>query len=155
MFPTEWQEIPLLSDSGERHVADVRTPHGLVIEFQRSTIHPDEVLARQAFYVNMIWVIDGCKNEFDPINFGLGRSGISDDGFASFHVYGRSKLFERWYSEKPVFIDFGRAGFWRIARFEPATKQGIVLIVDKTEFVRAITAGTVNYCAQGGPASSF
>lgn len=40
-FPLEWQEqIARDPISGETHIADVKTPHGLVIEFQHSSIDP-------------------------------------------------------------------------------------------------------------------
>ncbi|WP_044420291.1 competence protein CoiA [Pseudomonas syringae group genomosp. 3] len=152
-FPQEWQEIPHQSSTGERHVADIRTPAGLIIEFQRSTIHPDEVLARQNYYGKMIWVIDGCKNEFDPINFSNWRGRPDEHGLAQFAVFGRSKLFERWHTEKPVFIDFGKAGFWRIAHYNPKTKRGVALIVNKEAFVQMASSGSTDFSAQGGPAS--
>ncbi|MEE4684436.1 competence protein CoiA family protein [Pseudomonas alliivorans] len=120
MFPTEWQEVVLQASSGERHIADVRTPSGMVIEFQRSTIHPEEVIARQNYYQNMIWVIDGTRTEFDRYNFRMGLSKVSENGLASFSWHSRSKLFARWWVSKPVFIDFGPDfGIWRVLRFDP------------------------------------
>lgn len=61
-FPYEWQEI-FLSDeqTGELHIADVRTGHGLVIEFQHSHIKPEERISREKFYKNMVWVVDGTR----------------------------------------------------------------------------------------------
>jgi competence protein CoiA len=111
-FPSEWQEIVLQDErTGEHHFADVRTANGLVIEFQRSSIDPAEVQAREAFYQKMIWVVDGCKNEFDKVNFRNMRSQPDSNGIVGFHWHGRSKLFERWRRSKPVFIDFGQGGF--------------------------------------------
>lgn len=55
-FPLEWQEkIAYDEATGEKHIADVRTPSGLVIEFQHSVISSEEVIAREAFYKNMVW----------------------------------------------------------------------------------------------------
>lgn len=46
-FPREWQEIFLPDEqTGEKHVADVRTSHGLVIEFQHSHIDAKERASR-------------------------------------------------------------------------------------------------------------
>jgi competence protein CoiA len=124
-FPTEGQEIVLTNgQTGERHIADVRTAGGLVIEFQRSTIDPSEVQAREAFYKKMIWIVDGCRNDADKYNFSNMRSSPDADGFVSFDSHGRSKLFDRWQTNKPLFIDFGDRGFWRIARFDPKTRRG-------------------------------
>lgn len=35
-FPAEWQEISCPAENGEKHIADVKTPHGWVVEFQHS-----------------------------------------------------------------------------------------------------------------------
>src|SRR5262249_30642142 len=55
-FPAECQEfIQHDGQSGEKHIADVRTPHGLVIEFQHSHLRPLERAGRERFYGNMVW----------------------------------------------------------------------------------------------------
>jgi hypothetical protein len=57
-FPAECQEfIQHDGQSGEKHIADVRTSHGLVIEFQHSHLEPLERVARERFYGNMVWVV--------------------------------------------------------------------------------------------------
>lgn len=61
LFPVEWQEVPLRAESGELHIADVRTPTGLVLEFQHSAIKPDERRSRESFYGNMLWIVDGSR----------------------------------------------------------------------------------------------
>ena len=35
-FPKEWQEVVHFSDDGEKHIADVKTRNGFVIEFQHA-----------------------------------------------------------------------------------------------------------------------
>ncbi len=141
--------------SGEKHIADVRTPHGLVIEFQRSTIHPDEVLAREQFYQKMIWIIDGCKNDADRYNFSIMRGPTNDSGLANFHWFGRSTLFKRWHTFKPVFFDFGKEyGFWRILRFDPKTGIGLAGKIDINSFVKHASSGSTDFSSAGGPASS-
>jgi hypothetical protein len=45
--------------TGERHIADVKTERGLVIEFQHSQMPVEELQAREAFYGSMIWIVDG------------------------------------------------------------------------------------------------
>lgn len=65
-FPKEWQEIFLPdSQTGEKHIADVKTEHGIVIEFQYSHIDPKEQRSREAFYQNMIWIVDGTRLKLD------------------------------------------------------------------------------------------
>lgn len=154
-FPTEWQEIPAYdADSGELHIADVKTAFGLVFEFQRSTIASDEVEAREHFYRKMVWVVDGCKNDADRFNFSNMRERICEDGTVQFQWFGRSTLFSRWHTTKPVFIDFGpEHGFWRVLRFNPNTKRGLAGIVDIDAFVQLASSGTTDFSTAGGPAS--
>ena len=37
-FPVEWQEVIHYADDGEKHIADVKTGHGCILEFQHSFI---------------------------------------------------------------------------------------------------------------------
>ena len=41
LFPESWQEVIHQADDGERHIADVKTDRGWVIEFQHSFIKPE------------------------------------------------------------------------------------------------------------------
>ena len=69
-FAAECQEFVLHDDAtGERHIADIRTPHGLVIEFQRSHLDPQERMARERYYKNMVWVVDGTRLQRDYTRF--------------------------------------------------------------------------------------
>lgn len=135
-FSKDWQEV-IQNDAttGERHIADVRTKHDVVVEFQHSTIDPLEVDARESFYQRIVWVVDGAKSKSDCINFLNVRSHPDENGFSFFRWYGRSKLFKRWHTNKLVFIDFGdKYGFWRVCRFDPKTKEGVALLVDRSLF---------------------
>jgi len=155
-FLPAWQEAILLDEeTGERHIADVWTAAGLVIEFQRSSIHPDEVKAREAFYRRMIWIVDGTRSHADKFNFSNMRSGLDDVGRVDFVWHGRSTLFERWHSSKPVLIDFGEAhGFWRILRYDKKARKGTAAIVDITAFVALASSGSTDFSSGGGPAST-
>ena len=69
-YPNEWQEVTLPDEkTGEKHIADVRTSHGLVIEFQHSHIDPQERTSREKFYQNMVWVVDGTRLKRDYHRF--------------------------------------------------------------------------------------
>jgi competence protein CoiA len=69
-FPADWQEhVGHDQQSGEKHIADVRTNHDLVIEFQRSPLDPQERASREHFYKNMVWVVDGTRLKKDYPNF--------------------------------------------------------------------------------------
>ena len=56
-FDNNWQEI-IVEDNDEKHIADIKTPDGLVIEFQHSPMSMEEQRKREQFYKNMIWVVD-------------------------------------------------------------------------------------------------
>ena len=65
-FPKEWQEVRCTDEqTGEIHIADIKTPNGLVVEFQHSAINSEERLARERYHKNMIWVIDGTSLKCD------------------------------------------------------------------------------------------
>jgi hypothetical protein len=75
-FPSDWQEAIHYAENGERHRADVKTDHGQVIEFQHSNISPEERRSREAFYGQLVWVVNGLRRQRDlekfqeAINFG-------------------------------------------------------------------------------------
>ena len=69
-FNSDWQEIILRDEvSGEKHIADVQTSYGLVIEFQHSHIDPIERSSREQFYKKMFWVVDGTRLKRDYPRF--------------------------------------------------------------------------------------
>jgi hypothetical protein len=68
-FPNEWQEIVHFDDSGEKHIADVKTSEGWAIEFQHSYLKPEERRSRNNFYNKLIWVVDGMRRKTDVKQF--------------------------------------------------------------------------------------
>lgn len=73
-FPKDWQEVFLPdTKTGEKHIADTRTPYGLVIEFQHSHIDSNERLIREKFYKTMVWVVDVTRLKRDFPRFIKGR----------------------------------------------------------------------------------
>jgi hypothetical protein len=58
-FPEDWREISHTAPDGEIHRADVKTPKGIVLEVQHSSMSDSERHSREAFYKNLVWVIDG------------------------------------------------------------------------------------------------
>jgi len=56
-FPFDWQE-KIIQKNGKKHIADVFTKDGIVIEFQNSTISSSTIAQRERFYGKMIWVIN-------------------------------------------------------------------------------------------------
>lgn len=58
-FPEACREISHIAPDGEIHRADIRTPTGIYIEVQHSSMTDAERKSREAFYQNLVWVIDG------------------------------------------------------------------------------------------------
>jgi competence protein CoiA len=69
-FTPEQQEV-IQTDpqSGEIHIADVKTMNGVVIEFQNSPMDLDEMCSRERFYGRMVWIVNGQKfrDQFHPL----------------------------------------------------------------------------------------
>ncbi len=59
-FPKEWQEVIIVGPDPfyEKHIADIRTDNGFVLEFQNSSISTTEIRIREHFYKDMAWVIN-------------------------------------------------------------------------------------------------
>jgi len=69
-FPIDWQEVVHIDgDSGEKHIADVITESEWVLEFQHSYLKPEERRSRNAFYQNIVWVVDGLRRKRDITQF--------------------------------------------------------------------------------------
>lgn len=122
-FPKEWQEITLYDpETGEKHIADVKTANSMVIELQHSTIKPEEVRSREAFYKKMMWIVDLRRSEMEYSRFRVSLDlAVFERSTSTFRIpwYGRSKLFERWSrSQVPVLFDFGDGHLFLLKGFE-------------------------------------
>ena len=116
-FPKEWQEIIQYDESGEKHIADVKTSNGWVIEFQHSAIAREERDSRDYFYTKLIWVVDGTRRTTDIEQFESliehART-ISNEPFMlrvlSDWTLERFRLNQEWGSSKSlVLFDFGKS----------------------------------------------
>lgn len=96
-YSADWQEISLLDKrTGEKHIADVRTVHNLVIEFQHSHIDSQERTTREKFYKNMVWVVDGTRLKRDYPRF---LKEWKSDGISEVHKTDKSRIFKVWFPE--------------------------------------------------------
>lgn len=68
-FPDSWQEIVHRADDGEKHISDVKTDFGWILEFQHSFLKVDERNSRNDFYENLIWIVDGLRRKRDLQQF--------------------------------------------------------------------------------------
>ena len=61
-FPVHYREVTFINRAiGEYHRADIHTPCGTTIEFQNSPLSLTEMQSREAFYPNLIWLLNGKK----------------------------------------------------------------------------------------------
>src|SRR5262245_22976949 len=81
-FPKDRQEVIHTAGNGERHIADVKTESGVVLEFQGSHLRRDERESRESFCQNMVWVVDALKRVRDRPEFLKGTS--NNTGFRRF-----------------------------------------------------------------------
>lgn len=120
-FPADWQEIVHTSDDNEKHIADIKTPSGLVVEFQHSPIETEEIMSRNNFYKNIVWVVDGKRRKNDERFFNSENS----------------RLIKQWGNiGKFVFIDFGKP----LLRFLKPLVDGRLKIghIKKDELIKLI-----------------
>lgn len=151
-FPTEWQEVIHLDPvTGEKHIADVKAPSGLIVEFQSSPMSFEEMISRETFYGNMIWVVNGLRSNLDLQYFqmGIGRDPIKRNPLAySLNWWGRSRIIHHWSLAKArVFLDFGDSltmcppVLWRLVYYDRERKCGAVGPYPKHSLIKAITQG--------------
>ena len=111
-FDTEWQEVVHKDKAtGEIHIADVSTPHGWTIEFQRSRLDENERKARNTFYKKIVWVVDGTRRKTDirQLSDLLSNSIQLSSKLPTYAVdpNNKNRLLAEWYSnESLVFFDF-------------------------------------------------
>lgn len=121
-FPEAWQEVVHHADSGEKHIADVKTDHGWVVEFQHSYLNPEERRSRDAFYPKLVWVVNGVRRKRDAAQFrgALNRgTPIGVNARIRIPLAEECAILREWSgSRAPVFIDFGAGPtlWWIIAR---------------------------------------
>ena len=133
-FPDDWQEIEHTSKTGEKHIADVKTPNDLVVEFQHSPIKPEEILARNNFYENIVWVVDGKRRKTDEKRF----EEVLNPASGAWKFWDNSSLLRDWSSiQKPVFFDFGKPKLYGIL-------DDWIIIYEKKNFILEVKEGLIN-----------
>jgi hypothetical protein len=138
-FPVNWQEVVHQAENGEKHIADVKTDSGWVIEFQHSYINPEERRSRDTFYPKLVWVVDGARRKRDGAQFlNVWKKGVPVGGNSRFRIVLSDKcvLLGEWAgSRAPIFFDFGggRVLWWLIA----SRPEGRVYVApfSRTDFI--------------------
>ena len=111
LFPEDWQEKMHQSQDGEKHIADVKTESGVVVEFQHSSLCPEERESRESFYQNMVWVVDGLRRKQHRVKFfaSLGAP-LNVSGKLPIFLVSSNEgaLLRDWTASRvPVYFDFG------------------------------------------------
>jgi competence protein CoiA len=151
-FPTDWQEVVQRAESGEKHVSDVKTDRGWVIEFQRSYLKPEERRSRDMFYPKLIWVVDGTRRTRDAEQLlNAWRDGTAVGGSPNMRkTFSDSCLLLReWTSGKsPVFFDLGEEQviWWLIA--PGANGFAYVTPYSRAQFIKAHRSAATEQAAR-------
>jgi hypothetical protein len=138
-FPVEWQEVIQWAEDGEKHIADIKTEHGGVIEFQHSYLKAEERRAREAFYSRMVWVVDGLSRKTDrPRFFKALESGacVCQEPLTLSVFSDECALLRDWVESRvPVFFDFGEANKFRgtpvLWYLSPKSPDGRALVLPR------------------------
>ena len=159
-FSTDWQEVIHIAQNGEKHVADVKTDAGMVIEFQHSFPNAEERVSREAFYHRMVWVVDGRRRKRDAAQLlkCIGPCVYARPPFV-LHVTNHEEcaLLRDWNSSPmPVYFDLGVRQedgapiFWRR---DPISRNGRVYLtpVSRESFLRVHREGldAENFLSEG------
>ena len=154
-FSVEWQECILTDDrTGEKHIADIRTIHADIIEFQHSHIDPIEQTKRERFYKKMIWVVDCTRLKRDCSRFLKGRenfrSTVKPNIFST--TFPHESFPSNWLScSVPVIFDFKgtdediEPNDWRNFLYILApnlnTRESFVGISTRESFIKSMISG--------------
>lgn len=156
LFPEKWQEI-IRYDSltKEKHIADVMTPQGFVLEFQHSPMPEEERISREKFHKTMAWVVDCSESKRDKTRLAKNRlttlhllkSGMHNCYLTRFNF--EKELFRNeWLnSAVPVVFDYGQEFCLGDEEFKgrvvclfpkQVNRFGVVLIIEKQRLIKQI-----------------
>ena len=154
-FPEDCQEKIHQSQDGEKHIADVKTDRGVVLEFRHSFLCRDERESRETFYQEMVWVVDGLRRGRDRSRFfaSLVRASIVKLKPLTYTLSSNEgALLRDWADSRwPVFLDFGDNGepgepfggavLWRLEPRSPKGKARLSPVL-KTSFLDKYRKGS-------------
>jgi hypothetical protein len=148
-FPEDWQEVYHRAENGDKHIADVKTDQGWVIEFQHSALKPEERRSRNSFYPKLVWVVDGTRRKRDSQQFkDTLRKGVQVvPNVLCYKVSSdRNTLLKEWAdSDAPVLFDFGPGpSLWWLLPKSPNGKREFVGPFSRAEFIELHLGGPNN-----------
>jgi len=143
-FPVQWQEVVHTGEDGEKHIADVKTDEGWVIEFQHSYLNPEERRSRDNFYPKLVWVVDGTRRTNDRKQFSkVLKEGkrVGDSPVVHIHWWEECRLLREWSdSNKHIFFDFGGGGLYWLF-FKMGNRKVYVAPLYNTGFIESHSEG--------------
>lgn len=154
LFPTAWQEVCLTdSQSGEKHIADIRSEHGITVEFQHSFIKQEEMGSREAFYKDMVWVVNGTRLKTDKARFLKNVDNLNNiwKGVIFLNPFPEETFNKNWVARsQPVFFDFGGLKkdladgkvklLWCLLP-EPVSRGSVVFSMSESDFTENVRSG--------------
>ena len=137
---------------GTRHMADVKTQDGTIVEFRHGPIDLNGKRTREAFFGEpMFWVVDCAaeqkKNRFN-FNFGNAvKASVPCDDREIFMVDHPACVFPRSWIEckRFVFFDFGESQLWCLFPRNDKYRHGVFTCISKDDFVAAVKDGFAKF----------
>jgi competence protein CoiA len=135
-FPENWREISAFDENGVKHIADVKTDQGWVIEFQNSPIKLEERQSREVFYRKMVWVVNGNRRKNDTKHFiDAVNDGVRETAKIIRLRWYKGTLLREWTRKTvPVFFDFGEQS--RVWWLHHSDGPMYVVAFSRTEFIQ-------------------
>lgn len=128
-FPESMREV-VIQHNGCKHIADIEN-NRLVLELQHSTISEEDIVQREQFYGNMIWLFDLIeKNDKEQFHVRHSKTDwcnkngyveIPLNGYITFHMNWGRKIYTK--CNKPIFFDIGD-GLIEVKKIYPSAKTG-------------------------------
>lgn len=137
LFPIDCQEVVHRDEvTGEKHIADVKTYSGTVLEFQHSPITQEERKSRNDFYKNIVWIVDGKRLERDEIQFFKTYETGINIGYVKKICISDSSLVQKWSGMSvPVFFDFGQSVLWLLLPTVSDSSSAHIFPLSKGDFL--------------------
>ena len=167
-FPVDCQEVVHVDDrTHERHIADVKTEAGFVVEVQHSPISEMEARSRENFYREMIWIVDarhlagwfsiGMAHDLascSPMMYQVKWSGTSrlleNWSNSAVHVYFdvMNSATEHedddgnlWFLSRDTMIPLEKRILWRLLEFDATDRTGYIAPVRAEAAIEAVMNG--------------
>ena len=136
---------------GARHIADVKTPDGTIVEFRHRFINGEGQRTRQAFFgETMFWVVDCASNLKRVERFKDNRYCLNEEHVSAHEVWSTreaGKCFPlTWINcQRFVFFDFGEEDLWYIFPRRDDDPNTICMRMSKDDFVATVKNGYAKF----------